>query len=138
MATRGRGAGRIALVSRESADALRFFGVMDAEDVDRERLELEGISQVRFRDLVALVTPCAYVRSPQGEAELKEYVRVVDAAFLAGPIVPAPPGTVFRSARVLTSWMELHYAKLHEALGTIAGQQNPDPPYDYVRMDMTA
>lgn len=120
------------------ARGLRFFGVMDAEDASSTELKLEGMSLVTFRDLGAVVSDAPYVRVTPGEEELAEYVRVIDALYKHGPIVPAPPGTVFRDSRVLQRWMEIHYAKLHEALGAIEQRESTEPPYDFVRMDLGA
>lgn len=117
-------------------EGLRFYGVMDVEDSDGEDLAVEGVSLVTFRDLGAIVAPAPYARVTPGDAELADYVRVVDAAFEHGPIVPAPPGTVFYNADVLRRWMELHYAKLHEALDAVSRRDSDNPPYDYVRMEL--
>lgn len=119
-------------------NALRFYGVMDADDADNGDLKIEGVSLVLLRDLAAIVAPAPYARAKQGDAELADYVRVIDAAYKLGPVAPAPPGTVFRDERVILRWMEIHYAKLHEALGVIERRENPNPPYDYVRMDLSA
>ncbi|MGI9091658.1 MAG: GvpL/GvpF family gas vesicle protein [Gemmatimonadaceae bacterium] len=119
-------------------NALRFYGVMDAEDLDRGDMTVQGVSLVTFRDLSAVVAPAPYARTKQGDDELADYVRVIDAMYKLGPIIPAPPGTIFRDAGVLSHWMEIHYAKLHEALGVIERRESPTPPYDFVRMDLSA
>lgn len=121
-------------------NALRFYGVVDAhESLDGEqRLPVEDVSLVRFRDLGAVVAPAEYVRTKPGDVDLQDYVHVVDELYKHGPIIPAPVGTVFRGTDVLLRWLEIHYAKLHEALGVIEHRGSPNPPYDFVRMELGA
>ncbi len=121
-----------------AANALRLYGVMDADDSAGADLKLDGVSLIVFRDLAAVVTAAPYIRTHPGDAELADYVRVIDAVYKLGPVVPAPPATIFRDRGVLERWMDIHYAKLHEALGVIERRENPNPPYDYVRMDLTS
>lgn len=127
-------------MARSSQNSLGLYGVMDADDalLAHTHGDMAGVTLVPFRDLVAVVLPAPYVRAPQTDEQLNEYLRILDAANAIGAVVPAPAGTVFRSEAVLTSWMEIHYAKLHEALGVIERQDRTMPPYDYVRMDLTA
>ena len=54
------------------------------------------------------------------------------------PVVPAPPGTVFRDESVLSRWLDVHYAKLHEAMAIIEQRGDGRAPYDYVRMELGA
>jgi len=117
---------------------LRFYGVVDADSVSAEPLHDGGTHTVTFRDLAAVVAPAPYMRATPGEAELADFVRVVDALAKRGPVLPAPPGTVFRNARVLEHWMEVHYAKLHEALGVVEQRADKSAPYEYVRMELGA
>lgn len=122
-----------------STNALRFFGVIDAHEATgsaEHPLPVDGVSVVRFRDLAAVVAPTNYARVKPGDAELEEYVRVVDELYKHGPIIPAPVGTVFRGPEVLHRWLEIHYAKLHETLGIIEQRATPNPPYDFVRMEL--
>ena len=117
---------------------LRFYGVIDVDSVDAELLATQGVSLVPYRDLAAVVAPAAYVRVEPGDVELQEFLRVVDALAVRGPVVPAPPGTVFRDEQVLARWLDVHYAKLHEALSAIDQRDDRKAPYDYVQMDLGA
>lgn len=119
-------------------NALRFYGVMDADDAANGDLKSLGVSLVLLRDLGAIVAPTPYLRTTQSDEVLADYVRVIDAAYKLGPVAPAPPGTIFHDERVILRWLEIHYAKLHEALGVIERRENPNPPYGYVRMDLSA
>ncbi|MDQ2890070.1 MAG: GvpL/GvpF family gas vesicle protein [Gemmatimonadota bacterium] len=118
--------------------ALRFYGVVDADSVDQELLSAHGVSLITYRELGALVARASYVRVKLGDAELQDFVRVVDALCAAGPVVPAPPGTVFRDERVLSRWLDIHYAKLHEALSLLDQRDDGRAPYDFVRMELGA
>ena len=117
---------------------LRFYGVIDADAADPELLETQRVSLVTYRDLAAVVTPAPYVRAKATDADLEDYLRVVDALSEHGPVIPAPPGTVFRDQFVLARWLDVHYAKLHEALGVIEQRDDGRAPYDYVRMELGA
>lgn len=118
---------------------LRFYGVIDADSASAgPPFDEPGIHAVAFRDLAAVVAPAPYTRARPGEAELADFVRIVDALAKRGPVLPAPPGTVFRNARVLEHWMEIHYAKLHEALGVVEQRADKSAPYEYVRMELGA
>jgi hypothetical protein len=117
---------------------LRFYGVIDADAADPELLETHRVSLVTYRDLAAVVTPAPYVRAKATDADLEDYLRVVDALSEHGPVIPAPPGTVFRDQFVLARWLDVHYAKLHEALGVIEQRDDGRAPYDYVRMELGA
>ncbi len=117
--------------------ALRFYCVVDA-DADHRLPAVDGVTTVQFRDLAAVVVPTEYVRVHPGDPELADYVRMVDELYAHGPVVPAPPGTVFRDADVLRRWLEIHYAKLHEALGEIERRASSTAPYDFVRMELGA
>lgn len=117
---------------------LRFYGVIDADLVDEKLLETQRISLVTYRDLAAVVTAAPYVRAKPTDADLEDYLRVVDALSELGPVIPAPPGTVFRDQSVLGRWLDVHFAKLHEALGVIEQRDDGRAPYDYVRMEFGA
>lgn len=120
------------------SNGLRFYGVIDADGADPALLESQHISLVAFRDLAAVVAPAPYVRVVPGDAELRDFLRVVDALGAHGPMIPAPPGTVFRNESVLARWLDVHYGKLHETLGVIDRRDDGHAPYDYVRMELGA
>jgi len=124
---------------KSQSSALRFYAVLDADNFPATpSVALDGVTLVTMRDLAAAVAPTEYVRVTPGDTELDDYVRVVDELYALGPVVPAPPGTVFRDAGVLRHWLEIHYAKLHEALEVIERRGGPNPPYDFVRMELGA
>lgn len=84
--------------------------------------ELAETARVPFRDLVAVVAPAPYVVAPLGVAELDAYRTVVEALFATHSLLPAPPGTVFRTREALVEWLELHYFSLVEALNFVDGR----------------
>lgn len=77
---------------------------------------------VRFRDLGALVRPSPYTRAEHAETEIERYRRVVDAAFARGAVLPAPCGTVFRSADQVRRWLAQNYIALSEGIHFVAGR----------------
>jgi hypothetical protein len=119
-------------------EGLRFFGVVDADDADTHLLDEQKVWLVKYRDLAGVVTAAPYVSAKPTDQQLEEYLRVVDALAARGPVVPAPPGAVFRDATVLSKWLDVHYAKLHEALGVIEQREDGRPPYEFIRMELKA
>src|SRR4051812_40290501 len=77
----------------------------------------EDIQFIQFRDLAAVVSEqktFTLDEIPAAETELHR--SIVDGIFRRTAVLPAPLGTVFRAADVLTRWMELHYVSLTGAL----------------------
>ena len=126
------------MASTNSRSGLRLYGVIDADTGDQELLEQQRVQLVTYRDLAAVVAVAPYVQTEPSDADLTDYLRVVDALGAKGPIVPAPPGTVFRDEAVLARWLDVHYAKLHEALAVIEQREDTRPSYDYIRMELGA
>ena len=118
------------------SDALRLYAVVDVAAARDHVPNEPSLTFVQFRDLAAAVVPSAYTRTTLGEGELKDYIGVVDELATHGPVLPAPPGAVFRDADVLQRWLELHYAKLLEALGEVERRPGTTAPYDFVQMDL--
>jgi hypothetical protein len=125
-------------VASAKGEGLRFYGVVDADAADSALLETQHVWLVTYRDLAAVVAAAPYVRVNPNDAQLQDYVRVVDALSAHGPVIPAPPGTVFRNETILSRWLDVHYAKLHEALGVIERSEDGRAPYDFVRMELGA
>jgi hypothetical protein len=74
-------------------------------------------SLIPFRDLCAVVSDQkAFALDETMPAEVERHRVIVDAVFRRTAVLPAPVGTVFRTADVLTRWMELHYVSLTGAL----------------------
>jgi hypothetical protein len=107
-------------MAQASVKALRLFGVATVDSPSTHSLA-EGTSLVSFRSLAAIVTPTRYSRPTIDGAELGEYTRILEEVQSAATVVPAPPGTVFRSRENLARWLELHYFTLTQALGYVDG-----------------
>ena len=118
--------------------ALRFYGVIDADGAAERAHATKPFTVVQFRDLAAVVAPTPYIRVRPGNDELEDYVHVIDELYTHGPVIPAPPGTVFQNANVLQHWLEIHYAKLHETLGQVEQRTSTTAPYDFVQMELGA
>lgn len=125
-------------MASSKGDGLRFYGVIDADGADSALLDKLHVSLVTFRDLAAVVAVAPYVRKNPTDPQLQEYIHVIDALSEHGPVAPAPPGTVFRDDTVLSKWLDVHYAKLHEALDVIERREDGRAPYDFVRMQLKA
>ena len=114
-------AARLGVGRAARAPGLRLYALValdaahDAAHDDRRGLAAET-ELVRFRDVAAVVEPGPYVADALLPQELERHQQVVESAFAQRTVVPAPPGTVFRSAETLAGWLELHYYTLLEAL----------------------
>jgi hypothetical protein len=81
----------------------------------------EGTTLVHYRALAAIVDPSPYSVSTLGDDEMGNYARVLEESHSHSAVLPAPPGTVFKSQSTLMRWLELHYFTLTEALSVVEG-----------------
>jgi hypothetical protein len=111
-------AGR-SVAGRAPRVGLRLYGVvgLDAAHHEEPPPATPDTALVAYRDVAAVVEPAAYAAEPVGAVALERHRAVVDEVFARRTVVPAPPGTVFRSRETLAGWLELHYFTLVEALG---------------------
>lgn len=100
--------------------ALKLYGVAAHESTNSHALS-EGTNLVRFRSLAAVVAPARYSRLALDEKEIAEYTRVLEEVQTSTSVLPAPPGTIFRSRDNLMRWLELHYFTLTQTMGAIEG-----------------
>jgi gas vesicle protein GvpL/GvpF len=107
-------------MAQAAVKALRLFGVATVDSPSTHSLA-EGTSLVSFRSLGAVVAPTRYSRPAMDDAELAEYMRILGEVQASSAVVPAPPGTVFRSRENLARWLELHYFTLTQAIGYVDG-----------------
>lgn len=107
-------------MAQASLNALRLFGVA-AHDSNSDEPIAEGTSTVQFRSLAAVVAPSRYSRVVIDDDEMSEYTRVLEEIQAATAVLPAPPGTVFKTRDNLARWLELHYFTLTQAMGSIEG-----------------
>ena len=101
-------------------NGLRLYGVA-AFDSGLHQPLAEGTSLVQFRALAGVVAPAKYHRETVGEAEKREYARILEEVQANTAVLPAPMGTIFKSRDNLARWLELHYFTLTQALGSIEG-----------------
>ena len=100
--------------------AVRLWGVAAHESTAASELA-EGTSLVQFRSLAAVVSPTRYHRVTVDEDEVAEYTRVLEEVQSNTAVLPAPPGTIFRSRESLMRWLELHYFTLTQTMSAIEG-----------------
>jgi hypothetical protein len=99
---------------------LRLFGVALLDPHGGGAPLAAGTDLVVFRDVGAVVAASAYTAAPLTPHDLETYTATVSEVFARHAIVPAPPGTVFRTREGLLGWLELHYYTLAEALDFVA------------------
>ncbi|MBA3340553.1 MAG: GvpL/GvpF family gas vesicle protein [Gemmatimonadaceae bacterium] len=107
-------------MAQASINGLRLYGVAAHESGSVQPLA-EGTTLIPFRALAAVVAPSRYSRVVLDEKEMAEYSRILEEVQTAAAVLPAPPGTVFRSRDNLSRWLELHYFTLTQAMGSIEG-----------------
>lgn len=100
--------------------AVRLYAICASDSL--ENPHIEAVDAVEFRELAAIVSGTEYSRSPMKPADIELYLSVVASAHSRGSVLPAPPGTVFRSRDNLLRWMELHYYTLLDALSEVEGR----------------
>jgi hypothetical protein len=107
-------------MAQASVNALKFFGVAAHESTSNHALA-EGTQLIQFRSLAAIVMPARYHRITLDEKEMREYTRILEDVQAITAVLPAPPGTVFRSRDSLMRWMELHYFTLTQTMSAVEG-----------------
>ena len=98
---------------------LRLFGVAEVESGTDSIAP--GTTLVNHRGLGAIVEPAEYSSAKLDDAAMERYATIIEEAFRAGPVLPAPLGTVFKSHGTLTHWLELHYFTLTDAMSVVEG-----------------
>lgn len=99
---------------------MKVYGVAAVDSSQTSSLANET-SLVHYRALAAVVEPSPYANVNLDEKEMERYLVVLDEVASHAAVLPAPPGTVFRSHGTLTAWLELHYFTLTEAMAVIEG-----------------
>ena len=107
-------------MAQTPVSGLRLFGVAAHDSSSHSELA-EGTSLVQLRSLAAVIGPSKYSRVVLDETEIAEYARVLEEVQSATAVLPAPPGTVFRSRESLLRWLELHYFTLTQTMSAIEG-----------------
>ena len=107
-------------MAQTSVGSLRLYGVAAVESGQAMSLA-EGTTLVHYRALAAVVEPSPYSVSTLEDNDVSKYLAVLEEAHSHSAVLPAPPGTVFRSQSTLTRWLELHYFTLTEALSVVEG-----------------
>ena len=99
------------------ADGAQAEAPRDGRQTGTFAVVRDGIEFIPFRDLCAVVSEQATFGLDEATpAEVERHRVIVDGIFRRATVLPAPFGTVFRAADVLTRWMELHYVSLTGAL----------------------
>jgi len=107
-------------MAQTPVNALKLFGVAAHESTSHASLA-EGTTTIPFRALAAVVCPTKYHKVILDEKEMKEYTRVLEEVHNLTSVLPAPPGTIFRSRDNLMRWLELHYFTLTQTMSSIEG-----------------
>lgn len=107
-------------MAQTAVESLRLYGVATVDGTSVTSLAT-GTTLVPFRMLGAVVAPGKYTRVSLDEKEMNEYTRILEEVQSNTAVLPAPPGTVFRTRENLARWLELHYFTLTQAIGMVEG-----------------
>ena len=107
-------------MAQAAIEGLRLYGVAAIDSTPIESLA-EGTTLVTFRMLGAVVSPSKYTRIALNEKEMNEYTRILEEVQSNAAVLPAPPGTTFRTRESLARWLELHYFTLTQAIALVEG-----------------
>ena len=100
--------------------SLRVYGVVMQDGNAPPRLP-ENVKLLAMRELAAVIEEGDYAKEAD-QPMIERHHDVIRALFDQDAVLPAPVGTTFRSAEVLTRWMELHYVALSDALAWVEGR----------------
>lgn len=98
--------------------SLRLFGVMMLDGHTPAKIPT-GLHTQPLRDLAAITEEGDFRAGDVDTADIERHLAIVSGLFRSDPVLPAPVGTVFRSAETLQRWMELHYVAISDALAWI-------------------
>ena len=101
--------------------SLRVYGVVMQDGQAPPRLP-EGVKLLPLRELAAVTEEGDFTLKEVDQPMIQRHDEVVRSIFDKEAVLPAPVGTIFRSADVLTRWMELHYVALSDALAWVEGR----------------
>ena len=103
--------------------AFRLIGVVPASAInDVVRLAGNGAQGITFRDVAAVVRPCASRVEPVSDVALLDHHTLVAGLSRSVTVIPAPPLTTFRTAASALQWLELHAVALNDGLAYIDGR----------------
>ena len=116
------GAGSAAVGSARGS-TFRLIGVVHASSVnDAIRLAGTEAHGIPFRDVAAIVRPCANRNEAPTDAAFLEHHALVAELSRSATLIPAPPLTTFRSGASALHWLELHAVALTDGLAYVDGR----------------
>jgi hypothetical protein len=98
--------------------SLRLYGII-LHDGQAHLQVPAGVQVNSFRELAAVTEEGDFGNQSLDTPDIERYAEVVGEMFARDAVLPAPVGTMFRSAEVLERWMELHYVALSDALAWV-------------------
>jgi hypothetical protein len=104
-----------------AVSALRLYAVV-LLDGGEERVVAPDAMVLRFRDLGAVVRQAPYAPPGDDAEDLARYEQIIARLFRRTAVLPAPYGTVFRSADQMRRWLDMNYIALSEGLHYVEGR----------------
>lgn len=100
---------------------VQLYGIVHSEDLNLWPWP-PGVHLLAFRAIAAVVADAAPGWRPSAAPDVDAHRAAIAAIFARHSIVPVSPGIVFRQGETVTSWMELHYGALQDALQYVDGR----------------
>lgn len=104
--------------NRRGDVALTLFGVT-VNDAHTGDIGAEDVVLVPMRELAAICGEAPYSDDEPSEAVVQAASDTVGRFAASGPVLPTPPGVIFRSEESVKRWLELHYSALSGALSYV-------------------
>ena len=103
--------------------AFRLIGVVFSNTInDVVRMSGPGAHGITFRDVAAVVRPCANRHEQPSDAAFLDHHTLVAGLSRGYTILPAPPLTTFRTGASALQWLELHAVALNDGLAYVDGR----------------
>lgn len=96
--------------------ALMLHGIVFSEGI---AAPVDGVTHIAFRDLTAVVNETDYELQLPDDASVLAHHEIIGSVAKRASVLPAPPGTIFRTRQSLEQWLELHYVALTDALAFV-------------------
>jgi len=101
--------------------ALYLFGFARARGWRGLERRNREVQRVRYRDIEAIVRPCAFELPTNDEDGIAQHQKMVEAVMRRATVLPVPFGVVFKGRRALIRFMEEQYLVFDEGLALLDG-----------------
>lgn len=102
-------------------NALYLLGLVRARGWRGLERRQRDVQRIRYRDIEAVVRPCAFELPQDADSGIAEHQKMVEAIMRRATVLPAPFGVIFKGRRPLIRFMEEQYLVFDEGLSLLEG-----------------